>query len=49
MNEVELADADLVLSQDMDTYIKIRYFIGDIPTLIEAGEIEASDDQALTL
>ncbi len=49
VGEVESADTDLVLSQDLDTYIKIRYFISDIETLIKAGEIEVSDDQAMTL
>lgn len=46
---VASAETDLVLSLDLDAYIKIRYFINDVPTLIEAGEIEANDDQALSL
>lgn len=49
VGEVESADTDLVLSQDLDTYIKTRYFISDVATLIEAGEIEVSDDQALSV
>jgi len=49
VGEVESADTDLVLSLDLDTYVKIRYFIGDMATLIEAGEIEVSDDQALAV
>ena len=48
VEEVESADADLVLSMDLDTYIKMRYFIGDMAPLIESGDIKVSDDQALT-
>lgn len=49
VEEVESADTDLVLSQDLDTYIKTRYFISDVATLIEAGDIEISDEQALSI
>lgn len=49
VREVESADTDLVLSLDLDTYIKTRYFISDVVTLIKAGEIEVSDDQALSV
>jgi len=49
VGEVELADTDLVLSQDLDTYIKMRYFISDVATLIKAGEIEVNDEQALSV
>ncbi len=49
VEEVESAQTDLVLSQDLDTYIKTRYFISDLATLIEAGDIEASDEQALSI
>lgn len=47
VQEVESADTDLLLSLNLDTYIKLRYFINDMVSLIEAGEITASDDQAL--
>jgi hypothetical protein len=49
VGEVESADTDLVLSLDLDTYVKLRYFIGDVAPLVEAGEIEVSDDQALSV
>ncbi len=49
VKEVESADTDLVLSQDLDTYIKTRYFISDMATLIEAGDIKVNDDQALSV
>jgi hypothetical protein len=49
VGEVESADTDLVLSQDLDTYIKTRYFISDVVTLIKAGQIEVSDEQALSV
>ena len=49
VEEVASTDTDLVLSQDLDTYIKMRYFISDLATLIEAGEIEVNDDQALSV
>jgi hypothetical protein len=49
VGEVESADTDLVLSQDLDTYIKTRYFIGDVATLIKAGQIEVNDEQALAV
>jgi hypothetical protein len=49
IGEVETAGTDLVLSQDLDTYIKTRYFISDVATLVEAGEIEVNDDQALSI
>jgi hypothetical protein len=49
VEQVESADTDLVLSQDLDTYIKMRYFISDMATMLEAGEIEVSDDQALSV
>lgn len=49
VGEVASADTDLVLSQNLDTYIKTRYFISDMATLIEAGEIEVSDDQAFSI
>jgi len=49
VEEVESADTDLVLSQDLDTYIKTRYFISDMATLIEAGDIKVNDDQALSV
>ncbi len=46
---VDSAETDLLLSLDLDAYIKIRYFINDVPTLIKTGEIEVNDDQALSL
>ena len=49
VGEVESADTDLVLSQDLDTYIKMRYFISDVASLIKAGEIEVNDEQALAV
>lgn len=49
VKEVESADTDLVLSQDLDTYIKTRYFISDMASLIEAGKISVNDDQAVTV
>ena len=49
VKEVESADTDLVLSQDLDTYIKSRYFITDIAALIEAGDMKVNDDQALAV
>jgi hypothetical protein len=49
VEEVESADTDLVLSMDLDTYIKMRYFINDMADLIQAGHINTSDDQALAV
>ncbi len=49
VTEVERASTDLVLSLDLDTYVKLRYFIDDVGTLLEAGAIVASDDQALSV
>ena len=49
MVEVESADTDLMLSMDLDTYIKMRYFMGDLASLTEAGQITASDEQALAI
>lgn len=45
----EKTEADLVLSLDLDTYIKMRYFISDMAALVEAGDVEASDDEALSV
>lgn len=45
--EEETANTDLVLSLDLDAYVKMRYFIGDMTTLLKAGAIVASDDRAL--
>ncbi|HSK86861.1 MAG TPA: DinB family protein [Anaerolineales bacterium] len=42
VGEVESADTDLVLSMDLDAYIKMRHFIG-------SSEITASDDRALAV
>ncbi len=47
--EVKSADTDLVLSMDLDTYIKMRYFISHMASLVEAGDIKTSDDKALAL
>jgi hypothetical protein len=49
VGEVESADTDLVLSTDLDTYIKMRYFITDMASLIESSHIRASDDRALAV
>jgi len=46
--EVKSADADLTLSMSLDAYIRMRHFISDIPTLMETGELEVDDEQALT-
>jgi hypothetical protein len=45
--EVDSADTDLVLSMNLDTYIKMRYFVDDMASLTESGNIVANDDQAL--
>jgi hypothetical protein len=47
--EVESADTDLILSMDLDTYIKMRHFISDMTALIETGNIIVSDNQALAV
>ena len=47
--ELESADTDLVLSMDLDSYIKMRHFMGDMKSLTEAGDIIASDDKALVV
>ena len=49
VEEVKSADTDLVLSQDLDTYIKTRYFINDMASLIEAGDIKVNDGRALSV
>ncbi|MEO8354462.1 MAG: DinB family protein [Chloroflexota bacterium] len=49
VGEVESADTNLVLSMDLDTYIKMRHFISDMAPLIESGDIRASDDRALAV
>jgi hypothetical protein len=49
VTEVESADADLALSMDLDAYIKMRYFISNMDSLIEHGDIKVSDDQALAV
>jgi hypothetical protein len=49
VEEVESADTDLALSMDLDTYIKMRHFIGDMAHLIESSDIKASDDRALAV
>ncbi len=45
--EVEAANTDLILSMGLDPYIKLRYFISDLGTLVEEGKIKASDEKAL--
>jgi hypothetical protein len=47
--EVAAANTDLVLSMNLDTYIRMRFFIRDLPSLIESGDIKASDDRALAV
>ena len=47
--EVVSADTDLVLSMDLDIYIKMRHFIIDMPSLIGSGDIRASDNRALAV
>src|SRR5918993_5922680 len=47
--EVELAKTDLVLSMDLDTYIKMRHFIGDMASVSEDDNVTASDDRALAV
>jgi hypothetical protein len=49
VEEVQSADTDLVLSMDLDTYIKMRHFIGNMMSLIESSDIKASDDRALAV
>ncbi len=49
VQEVESADTDLVLSQDLDTYIKTRFFISDTASLVETGHVEVSDEKALSV
>jgi hypothetical protein len=49
VEEVMSADTDLMLSMELDTYIKMRYFIDEMSTLIEAGDINVSDNQALAV
>jgi hypothetical protein len=47
--EVQSSDADVTLSMNLDTYIKMRYFISNMDSFIEHGDIKVSDDQALSL
>jgi hypothetical protein len=47
VEEVASADTDLVLSMDLDTYIKMRYFINNTANLMNAGDITINDNQAL--
>ncbi len=47
--EVESASTDLMLSMDLDTYIKMRYFISDLASLTDAGQVIASDEQELAV
>ena len=47
--EVASADSDLVLSMDLDSYIRMRHFMGDMKSLTEAGDISANDDKALVV
>ncbi len=49
VEQVEAADTDLVLSQDLDTYIKSRYFISDMGAMVESGKIQVNDERALSL
>jgi hypothetical protein len=49
VEEVESAGTDLVLTQDLDTYIKFRYSISDLESLVEASRIEVNDEKALSL
>jgi hypothetical protein len=49
IEEVASAGTDLVLSMELDTYIKFRYFISDLGALVEAGQITANDEQALSV
>jgi hypothetical protein len=46
VEEVAEADTHLVLSMDLDTYIRMRYFISDLADLIRAGDVKVSDPQA---
>lgn len=48
VSETESADTDLVLSQNLDAYIKTRFFINDMASLIESGDIEVDDEKALS-
>ena len=49
VEEVESANTGLVLSMNLDTYIKMRYFISAAAGLIESGDIRVNDTQALAL
>ena len=49
VEEVGSAEADLVLSMKLDTYIEMRHLIRDMASLIEAGDIKVSDEQALAV
>jgi DinB family protein len=49
VSELKSVDTDLVLSMDLDNYIRMRYFISDMASLIESGDITASDDRALAV
>jgi hypothetical protein len=49
VEEVGSADTDLVLSMDLDTYIKMRHFISNMDSLIEYGDVKVSDDRALAV
>lgn len=49
VEDVESTDSGLVLSMNLDTYIKMRHFISDQESLIESGNINASDERALAV
>ena len=49
VRELGSADTDLMLSMDLDNYIRMRHFISDMASLIESGDITASDDRALAV
>jgi hypothetical protein len=49
VGEVESANTDLLLTMDLDTYIKMRHFVGDMASLSEDGNLAASDDRALAV
>ena len=48
VNEAVSAETNLVLSQELDSFLKSRYFVSDTASLIEAGEIKVNDMEAMS-
>jgi hypothetical protein len=49
VNEGDPSAADLILSQDLNVCIKARYFITDIVSLIEAGDIRPKSQGGMSV